>query len=471
MNRRDFLKMSAMAACYGVFAGENTIGSFGKSSAATNRPNIIFLLTDDQRARTLSAAGHPIIKTPHLDRLISKGIRFTNAYVTDPSCMPSRTTFFTGVYERVHGIGFSSENTLTEEQWANTYPALLRQNGYYTGFIGKLGLERYAFRDNAQSKFDFWRGHDGWARFFPKTVRNCAIYDDSKTDIITPIMGESMERFLDTCPRGKPFCLSVSFSAPHGSITGSMIPEEGGGDQRMTHPANISPRLKNHPIYGNLYRNENIKIPDECATDPNLYIPADVLRQTTRSQCYSYNYTKKTCLEHHYRYYQLITGIDQVVGQLLESLQKRGLSHNTIIVYASDHGLLMGEYSMGGKALLYDLATRIPFVIYDPRFPEATRGRKIDAFVLSIDVAPTILAYAGVAVPQFMQGRNLIELMKNPDMAWRQDIFLENLYVGRNNPLIEAVRDKEWKYIRYFANPGNRYRDDDVDFKNRAPIY
>ncbi|MHC4097715.1 MAG: sulfatase-like hydrolase/transferase, partial [Planctomycetota bacterium] len=205
-----------------------------------------------------------------------------------------------------------------------------------------------------------WRGHDGWASFFPKSKRNCQIYEDSEGDIITPIMGESMEWFLDSCPENKPFCLSVSFSAPHGSISGSMFPEEGGGDKRMTRAANENVRLRDHQTYGGLYRKDNIDIPKECGTDPDPHIPTDVLRQGGRKRTYSYDYTKETCREHHYRYYQLITGVDQTVGQLIDSLKKRGLIENTVIIFSSDHGLLMGEYGMGGKALLYDLTTKIP---------------------------------------------------------------------------------------------------------------
>lgn len=418
----------------------------------------------------MSCRNHPVIKTPNLDKLASKGVLFTRAYVTDPTCMPSRVTYLTGQYERVHGIGFSSANQLTEKQWQVAYPALLRRAGYYTGFIGKFGVQRYYFRGHADKEFDFWRGHDGWARFFPKPKNNCAIYRDSTEEIITAIMGQSIERFLDSAPKGKPFCLSVSFSAPHGSISGSMVPAER-GESRMTHPANSNPRLKDHSIYGSLYRDKPVSLPPECATDPNRHIPSEVLKQSKRKKTYSYDYSKNTCTEHHYRYYQLITGVDVVVGRLVESLKKRGLSNNTVIIFASDHGLLMGEYGMGGKALLYELTTRTPLIVYDPRLPKAKRSRRIEELVISADVAPTILSYAGLKVPEAMQGRNLIELIDNPERQWRQDIFLENLYVGRDNPLIEAMRDKQWKYVRYFENPGDEYGEANLDFRGKKPVW
>ena len=133
------------------------------------RPNIIFLLTDDQRADALGIAGHPILETPHIDRLARDGVRFTEAHVVAPVCMPSRASFMNGQYERVHQIGFSSANVLSEAQWDRTYSALLRREGYHVGFVGKIGLQQYAFRGRPLEKFDFWRGHDDWARFCPRS--------------------------------------------------------------------------------------------------------------------------------------------------------------------------------------------------------------------------------------------------------------------------------------------------------------
>ena len=468
MSRRRFLRNVSCGAA-GVVVGP-ALCAARASAGKTSRPNIIFLLTDDQRARTFSAAGHPVIRTPHLDRLAAEGVRFPNAFVTDPTCKPSRVTFLTGLYERVHGVGFSTRHKLTERQWSRTYPARMRKAGYHTGFLGKFGVESYTFRGRAAAKFDFWRGHDGWARFRPKKLRHCAAYADSEEEIITPIMGESIERFLDSCPAGKPFCLSVSFSAPHGSISGSMVPGET-GESRMTTPAHTTARLRDHPIYGKLYRRREVEIPGETATDTEPYIPRRVLPQAKRRKCYSYDYARPTAREHHYRYYQLITGIDAVVGRLRQSLARRGLAERTVIVFSSDHGLLMGEYGMGGKSLLYDLATRIPLVIYDPGLPKARRGRTINAFAISADIAPTLLSYAGLKAPDGIQGRDLRPLLADPARPWREDVFLENLYVGRDNPFIEAVRTTRFKYVRYFANPGNYYRDEQADFAGKEPVF
>jgi arylsulfatase A-like enzyme len=143
-----------------------------KAEKPVARPNIIFLLTDDQHDNTLGAMGHPFVKTPHLDALMQDSVRFKNAYIATPVCSPSRVSFFTGMPERVHGVGFSSSYDLTEQQWERTYPALLRKGGYFTGFVGKFGVEYYTFKGMAAEKFDFWWGHDGWKRSTPLMHRN-----------------------------------------------------------------------------------------------------------------------------------------------------------------------------------------------------------------------------------------------------------------------------------------------------------
>jgi len=324
------------------------------------KPNIIFLLTDDQRDNSFGAMGHPFVKTPNVDRLLRQSVRFSNTYIAEPTCSPSRVALFTGMHERVNGIGFTSSYQLTQSQWRRSYPALLRKAGYYTGFIGKFGVEYYTFRGKAAREFDFWRAHDGWTRFFPKDSRSpsCTPYHEAKEDVITFIMGEYIAEFLDSLPKDKPFCLSVSFNVPHGSQTTSMYPDYRDW-HRMTRPANENPKLKGSPFYDTLYRDIDIRIPDETATDPYRFIPKSIMDQDMgrRTQTYPYDYTRPTCLEHHIRYYQTITGLDHVIGGMLADLDRRHLATNTVIIYASDHGLLMGEYGMGGKALLYDLAS------------------------------------------------------------------------------------------------------------------
>jgi arylsulfatase A-like enzyme len=445
--------------------------SLPAAGSEVGKKNVIFLLTDDQRDKTFGGMGHPWVKTPHVDRLMKQGIRFSNAYIAEPTCSPSRVSIFTGMHERVHGIGFTSSYQLNEQQWETTYPALLRNHGYYTGFIGKIGIEYYTFRSRPEEKFDFWRGHNGWARFFHRTASNCAMYRQFNEDIITPAMGECMDEFFNSIPVDKPLCLSVSFSIPHGSQTTTMYPDVPEG-RSMMRPANQNPKLKNHAIYGNLYRDVEFEIPSDTATDPYRFIPKRVMDQAKgrATRAYKYDYDRVSCKEHHIRYYQQITGLDREIGKLVDTLKRKRLWQNTVIIFASDHGLLMGEYGMGGKALLYDLASKIPCFIYSPEMKDTVRGTTCDKLVSSLDLTTTILDYAGIEAPTCMAGNSLRTLIDDPSAEWRTELFLENLYTGRDTPFSEGIRQGDWKYIRMFDGVTS-YKEEDVNFAGREPDF
>jgi arylsulfatase A-like enzyme len=168
----------------------------------------------------------------------------------------------------------------------------------------------------------------------------------------------------------------------------------------------------------------------------------------------------------------MITEIDQMVGELLAELSLLGLSENTIIVYGSDHGLLMGEYGTGGKALLYDLASKFPCIIYDPGAPGKMRGIRRWEVVSSLDLTVTLLDYAGVEPGSYMTGRSLKPMVRGESLKipWRKGLFLENMYTGRDTPLQEGYVDGEWKYIRYYKVP-SPYSASDVEKQGETPAY
>lgn len=446
------------------------VGFFSCGFSQKKTPNIIFLLTDDQRDNTLGGMGHPYVKTPNLDQLLKKSLRFKNTYIAEPVCSPSRVSYLTGVHERVHGVGFSSSYKLTEEQWQHSYPALLKKAGYHTGFIGKIGIEYYTFKGKAQDKFDYYWGHDGWTKFLPKKNNSNSTkpYHRAKNNIITDIMGEAMTEFLDQTPSDQPFCLSVSFNVPHGSQTTSMF-QDYPDWREMTRPANQNPDLTGTRFYDQLYRDLKIQIPETTAKDPYRFIPKEMMDQDKgRNKTYVYNYNVKSCTEHHIRYYQTISGLDHNIGLLLKQLEERELMNNTVILFGSDHGLLMGEYGMGGKALLYDLASKIPCFIYDPNAPDKVKGETYDHLVSSLDIPKTILDYAGIKAPSHYSGKSLKPLLEGKNPIWRDELFLESLFTMRDNPFQEGVRNERFKYIRMYDSPG-RYNESHLEFKGRKP--
>jgi arylsulfatase A-like enzyme len=234
----------------------------------------------------------------------------------------------------------------------------------------------------------------------------------------------------------------------------------------MGYAANENPRLVGHPNYDRLYRDQEVLIAEDTGRDPYRFIPEGVIDHDARRQWYDYNYEVNMQPEHLIRYHQTIRGIDKVVGDLVGQLEHLGLADNTIIIFTSDHGLLNGEYGTGGKALLYDLVTKIPLIVYDPRASNGERQDDVTGLVLSIDVPATILSYAGIALPEAMEGRDL-----NSGTAVRDEVFLESLTVAEGNPFIEALRTQEWKYVRYLQPEGCPYTEAQLDFSGQEPIF
>ncbi|VGO12376.1 Arylsulfatase [Pontiella desulfatans] len=427
----------------------------GHASARTNRPNVVVILADDQRADYLGCAGHLVVKTPNIDRLAAKGIRFENAFATTAACTPNRTSILTGQYERKHGVTFGSESSLSLEAFAETYPMVLRKAGYYVGYVGKnhspIGLSPQGSGYSSgvmEKQFDYWYGNHKHSMFYPKGKH--PIYTNSTAETQVEIFQEGALNFLQnnpsfsgasdflkTKPDNQPFCLLVNFNVPHGAGTGSM-------EQRPTDPE----------LYRSTYRDKINAMPR-----PETYVAKKSIRDPKiPKQVYNgkylkgYNYvqTPKALRERQVLTCQTVTGIDQLTGAVIAELQHQGLLDNTIILYTSDHGLQHGEHGLGGKVLLYDESLRVPLIVYDPRLPDSQCGKTKQELALSIDIAPTLLELAGVPVPAEMQGKSLAPLMNDTSVSWRKDFFCENMFMGQNYPRIEGVRGTDFKYVRYF---------------------
>lgn len=418
-------------------------------------PNIIFLLTDDQRRDSLACYGNKDVRTPHIDRLAADGTLFEQASITSAICTPSRACYFLGQYERRHGVNFNSGTALSPKAWSQSYPVLLRKAGYFTGYVGKnhvpIGAKGYA-TGIIEESFDFWYGAHNHLTFYSKSRH--AIFKSAKANTQSEIIAEGAASFLDTNesflagaksflakrPAGKPFCLSLAFNLPHRAGTGSMR-------QLPTDPA----------LYRTAYRDKINQLPLPAHYTPkdkivNPRLPADVLYAQYRQNSYDYVDTEASLREHSVRVLQTVTGIDNVVGQLRAQLEKQGLAQNTVIVYASDHGIMEGEFGLGGKALNYEPCLRIPMIVYDPRVKTTARGQRRAEQVQSVDIAPTLLDIAGIKPAPTMQGRSLLPLVRGENPKWREYAFAENLWSTTfGNPRVESVRNGEWKYIRYFA--------------------
>lgn len=425
--------------------------AFGR---AQEHPNIIFILTDDQSYYLLGCTGNEIVQTPNIDRLASKGMLFTNAHVTSAICTPSRVSILLSQFERKHGVNFNSGSSVSDEAWSQSYPVLMRNNGYHTGWIGKnhAPIGKGGYESGVMEKsFDYWYSGHGHLGFYPKERHR--IFDDAIANTQPEIINESVDDFLDpnarklkgavhfleNRPKDKPFMLSVNFNLPHGAGTSSM-------------------KLKatDDNIYKSLYRDMEIPLHKNYVAKADIKtpkLPRDVLRVEDRQSGYDYVNTPEKIKERYLRELQAMTGIDRVVGNLLQKLKELKLHKNTIIIFTSDHGLFGGQYGLGGKALCYEQVTHVPFVVFDPNMPIKLRGIKTDALVQTIDIAPTLLSYANVKIPQTFQGKNIKPLVYGEEEDVREYVYTENLWSTQfGNPLCDAVQNKTWKYIRYYKN-------------------
>lgn len=391
------------------------------SSAQNKKPNIIFILTDDQRWDALGIAGNSIIQTPEMDALAKSGTYFKNAFSTTPICAASRASILTGLYERTHGYTFQ-QPTLKQPYAENIYPKLLKDNGYHVGFFGKLGV----IIDKPNQYFDesdfYDRGTNTDRRgYFYKKLGGDTVH-------LTRYSGYQAQEFIKNAPADKPFCLSIFFSAPHG------------------HDPSIEQyywQQKSETLY------RNSSIPPPVSGDEKYFrqLPLEVQQGFNRVRWKWRFDTPEKYQQMVKGYYRMITEIDNEIGLIRKQLKEKGIEDNTIIIVMGDNGYFLGDRQLADKWLMYDASIRIPLIIYDPRNRNPST---VDAMVLNIDVSKSILEFAGIHAPGNFQGISLDPFLKKGNISTkRESILIEHLWKLPDIPSSEGVRTAKWKYFRY----------------------
>ncbi len=415
---------------------------FGKEKP---KPNIIFILTDDQRWEALGVAGNSIIKTPQMDELAKKGVYFKNAFSTTPICAASRASILTGLYERTHNYTFQKPSL--QVQYTNLmYPKILKENGYHVGFYGKLGVAI----DRPEQYFDESDFYDRG----PRSDRGGYFYKKLGTDTVhlTRYAGQQAQDFISNAPKDKPFCLSVSFSAPHG------------------HDSSVEQyfwQKKSDALY------EKDIFP-EPSLGEDLYfdrLPIEVKNGFNRVR-WKWRFDTPEKYQRMMRgYYRMITEIDDEIGALRNLLAQKGQAENTIFIIMGDNGYFTGDRQLADKWLMYDPSIRIPLIIYDPRLPN--KSRTVSDMVLNIDITPSILDFAEIKSPVNYQGESLKPYLNRPDYSLHRDfILIEHLWKLPDIPSSEGIRTDKWKYFkyRYIQAPEELYdlEKDPMETKNLA---
>jgi arylsulfatase A-like enzyme len=388
------------------------------AKASEGKPNFLFILTDDQRFDAMGCAGNRLVRTPHIDALAARGVRFDNAFVTLSICSPSRAACLTGRYGSANGVTTLGQ---TVNKRSRTFAQILKQAGYRTGMAGKWHL-----KNTPESLgFDF-------ASYFtsngPQYNRK-AIEAGQKTTArgyVEDYNADQSIRFLtEAATSDEPFVLFHCTQVPH-----------------MTPQFDWTAKEKMLATYDQ----SKMPVPETWRDDLSGKPPyLKAARSQTKARTYGYD--KKEGIQRHCRnYYASITEMDATLGRVLAALDKLGLRENTWVLLMGDNGWFMGEHGFTSKVLPYEESIRVPMIVAGP----GTSARADKHLVLNVDLAPTMLDLAGVSVPASMQGRSLVPLLKGDKTDWRTSFLYEAPTPSLGSWPLAAIRSERWKYIQTF---------------------
>lgn len=433
-------KQSLLYVCGSVGTGFIAASCTPKAAKA-ERPNIILIMTDQQRGDCVGVMGNPGIKTPNMDRLSADGITFMNGYSSCPSSTPARAALLTGMNPWHNGmLGYGT----IAEKYEFEMPRMLADNDYYTYAVGKLHYApqrnlhgfhgalldesgrvhsddfesdyRKWFRQqapglNPDSTGMGWNEHNGKAYVLPEKLHP------------TTWTANEAIKFIHEYEKENPLFLKISFARPHSPYD---------PPQRFV----------------DMYKDEDIRKPyvsDWCAEYAN--------RPNLRDASFG-NFGEAHAVESRKYYYASISYIDEKIGLIIEELKKKGMYDNSLIVFISDHGDMLGDHHHWRKTYPYEGSTHIPYIVKFPKNVKSAykSGDKLEQPVELRDVLPTFLEAAGAEVPAKMDGKSLYKLYQNKNAAWRPYIDLEHAnYRDYKNWL--ALTDGKMKYI-YFSSTG-----------------
>lgn len=430
---------------------------FGLHAAdVPQRPNILFIFSDDHAEHAISAYGSKVNKTPNIDRLAAGGTRFVNSFVTNSICTPSRATLLTGQYSHLNGVPVFNRFDGSRDHVAKH----LQAGGYHTGIIGKWHL------GSDPTGFDRWIVLPGqgayWNPQFLVPGHKLTI-DGHCTDVTADLGIE----WLKTRPQDKPFFLMLHQKAPHRAwepdernkarFKDKVIPEsETLWDDYATRPAALP--ANQQTVAHDLTRRDLKLEPPADLKGPQLgqwlnAKPTEV--EVEQADGAKKTLTGKELVKWKYQRYMqdylaCVQGVDDNVGKVLDYLDESGLAKNTIVIYSADNGWYLGDLGMYDKRFMYEPGLRVPLLVRGPGIKVASTPEQ---FVANIDLAPTFLDLAGLPIPDSMQGRSLAPLLRGEKPAdWRTTIYYRYYHdPGHHNTAAHlGVRTATHKLIYYW---------------------
>ncbi|MCL3780426.1 arylsulfatase [Prolixibacteraceae bacterium JC049] len=443
MNRRQFIQSSAMMGAGVSMMGPLSVAAKGKVTNG-KQPNIIFIMTDQQRGDALGCMGNGAIKTPHIDSIAAQGTTFVNGYSCTPSCTPARAGLLTGMKPWKHGmLGYSR----VARKYKYEMPRMLRNLGYYTFGIGKMhwfpqkalhGFHGTLVDESGRSEQDgFVSDYRDWFKLNAPGLdpnitgigwneHNAGVYQLPEKVHPTHWTGQTAVQLINNYQQDKPLFLKVSFARPHS-------------------PYDPPKR------YLDMYK--DVEIPEPYVGDWAKPF-ADDGKVEQKSAAFG-DFGKEHAIKARRHYYANITFIDDQVGEIIAALKEKGLYDNSIICFTSDHGDMLGDHHHWRKTYAYQGSANIPFVMKWPSWmdTDAQRGGRMNQPVELRDFLPTFLDAAGGEIPKDMDGKSLLSIIQNKKADWRPYIDLEHATCYSKDNYWCALTDGKIKYI-WFMHSG-----------------
>ncbi len=393
------------------------------------KPNIVFIMTDDQAWNVLGKDGrYPFMKTPNIDQIAEEGLVFENAFVTTSLCSPSRACYMTGCYAHTHGVYINSHGD--PDPKVPFLPKILQEAGYETAFLGKWHMKHGA---EPRDGFDYWLSFDGQGKYIdPPLNENGREFKEK--GYMTDILTEYAMRWIEK-PKDKPFCLFLWHKAVHAPFTPAPRDSSEFADAQIPEYENWYDDMADKPEW--LRRGMTYGVHNQPWNDSKgKPVPEKVEPKPWNPQNQRWM-----------NYLRAMLAVDKSTGDIRKCLEDLKIIDNTVIVYGSDNGFFLGAHQRSDKRLMYEESLRVPLII---RYPEMIKSAAKNAeMVLSIDVAPTLIELAGAVVPQDMQGTSLVPLLKDEPVNWRES-FLYEYFQEAYAPgfvTVSGARTKRYKYI------------------------
>lgn len=434
MRRREFLHKMAGAATAASLPG---ICAAARAGSGRRRPNILFIMSDDHAANAIGCYGSWLadhVPTRNIDRLAKEGMRFTNCFVTNSICTPSRAAILTGQYSHVNGVYTLSDRFDGSRRHV---ARLLQAAGYETAIVGKWHLK------SEPTGFDYWCVLPGQGRYYNPILIGKGggrkRYEGYSSDVI----GQLALEWLKSRKGDKPWFLMCHFKAPHRPWRPAERFAKLYEDVEMPEPPNLLDDYKNR---SRAAARATLKIGENMGrVDLKRQKPAGLKGMALRRWAYQI-YIKD--------YLRCVAAVDENVGRILDYLDRSGQSENTVVFYTSDQGMFIGEHGYYDKRFMYEESLRMPLLV---RYPSEIRAGTVnDDMVLNIDFAPTFLDLAGAAVPSDMQGRSFRGLLRGERPSdWRTAMYYRYwMHLAHHGvPAHYGIRTKRYKLIYYYGQP------------------